>query len=289
MLGGTVVFLDIDGVLHSLHGDDLFRGTCCDMLEHIVRTNGAILVLSSTWRTEAAKVAMVNAVLASRNLAPIASCTKTLDSEREVEICEWLDRHPGVSRWIAIDDLDLEAKSSIDARRMRGHCVRTDPSVGLLPKDAVMATKLLLNQVGGGQVRPGASAGVKWAAERKATRVPLRGRAVACESFRPAQLQPTSESYRMSPRKSTSDCYRPAAPLSPQGAWRRTLSPPMPMTSLAGRARAYTSPQASPVLTSRALSPVMTRGVTSAASPAGCTHASSALNAGSVCMEVRVN
>lgn len=143
----TVIFLDVDGVLHSLYGDDLFRETCCSLLERIVRSTGAAIVLSSTWRTEPGKVAVINSVLMQKRLAPVADSTEDLSGPREAEICEWLDRHPAVRRWIAIDDMDLGAPgTSAHTLRMRGHFVRTNSDTGLTPQDADLAIRLLLAQ-----------------------------------------------------------------------------------------------------------------------------------------------
>jgi len=148
----AVIFLDIDGVLHSLYGTDLFRESCCNLFEQIVRATGAIIVLSSTWRTQARSVAMVNALLKRLRLQPIYDRTKDLSASlrrhvpREVEVCEWLDRHPEVSRWIAIDDMDLQGDSTEAAARMRGHFVRTNSNTGLVPLNAEQALRLMQAQ-----------------------------------------------------------------------------------------------------------------------------------------------
>mmetsp|Transcript_51862 Transcript_51862/g.150934 ORF Transcript_51862/g.150934 Transcript_51862/m.150934 type:complete len:398 (+) Transcript_51862:67-1260(+) len=146
----TVVFLDVDGVLHSLYGEDLFRDSCCSTLARIVKAAKAVLVLSSTWRTEPGKVAILDAILQRWQVGAVVDKTKDLgDEPREVEICEWLDRHPEVGRWIAIDDMDLQASSTTAAARMHGHFVRTDAHTGLVAKDADSAIQLLLAQSAG--------------------------------------------------------------------------------------------------------------------------------------------
>ena len=45
-----VVFLDVDGVLHSLAGDEMFNSACMDRLRRIVHSSNATIVLSSSWR-----------------------------------------------------------------------------------------------------------------------------------------------------------------------------------------------------------------------------------------------
>lgn len=142
----TIIFLDIDGVLHSLYGNDVFRESCCTLLQFIVRATGASIVLSSTWRTEEAKVDMLNQMLRERELVPAIGRTKDLGTHREAEICEWLDRNPQVLRWIAIDDQDLVTRCTDSAVRLRGHFVKTDSSFGLRIWDAALAVSFLLSQ-----------------------------------------------------------------------------------------------------------------------------------------------
>lgn len=148
----VIVFLDIDGVLHSLYGNDLFRPTCMAHLDRILRTSGASIVLSSTWRTVPRSYAMVNEQLRSRGHQIILDVTKDFNPKgdtgrdyvpREVEICEWLDRHPQVQRWIAIDDMQLMNPETKEGQRMRGHFVRTDCNVGLTSKHVDLALRLL--------------------------------------------------------------------------------------------------------------------------------------------------
>lgn len=145
----AVIFLDIDGVVHSLYGQDIFKESCLVLLEKIVLGTGASIVLSSTWRTQAKSYAMVNAMLRQRRLPEIVDRTRDLSAEmqryipREAEICEWLDRHPEVTRWIAIDDIDLQSDSTEWARRLRGHFVHTNPNTGLVPADADLALRLM--------------------------------------------------------------------------------------------------------------------------------------------------
>jgi len=140
----AVLFLDVDGVLHSLYGDDLFRDSCCKLLEHILRSTGAAIVLSSSWRMDNGKVTMLNGLLQQRRLEPIYDCTVELDGPREAEICEWLDRHPGVTQWAALDDMDLQASQTLHAWRMRGHFVQTNSETGLVPQDAEAVIHMLV-------------------------------------------------------------------------------------------------------------------------------------------------
>lgn len=148
----AVIFLDIDGVLHSLYGQDIFRESCCSLLQQIVRATRSVIVLSSTWRTQARSRTMVDNLLKRLRLPPIVDVTKDLSAmfhrhvPREVEVCEWLDRHPEVMRWIAIDDMDLASEPTEHAMRLRGHFVNTNPHTGLVPPDADLAIRLMQQQ-----------------------------------------------------------------------------------------------------------------------------------------------
>lgn len=141
----VVIFLDIDGVLHSLYGDDLFNESCLALLTDVIKMTGASVVLSSTWRTDAKKISMINGVFKDRGLAEVIDGTPELPGQRrEAEICAWLDAHSGVKSWIAIDDMDLES-GGLD--RMRGHFVRTNQDVGIVEKDAQLALQFLQHQL----------------------------------------------------------------------------------------------------------------------------------------------
>lgn len=148
----AVIFLDIDGVLHSLMGSDLFRETCCNLLVDIVRGTGASIVLSSAWRTDARAAATVTQVLKKLKLQNYIDKTKDLSAvmrrqvPRSAEICEWLDRHPEVQRWIAIDDMDLVNEPGDCAKRLRGHFVRTPSTSGLSSQHCELALKLMQKQ-----------------------------------------------------------------------------------------------------------------------------------------------
>jgi len=148
----TVIFLDIDGVVHSLYGQDMFRESCCQLLDQIVLGTGASIVLSSTWRTQARSRQAVVEFLKQRRLPVFIDQTRDLSAEmnrhvpREVEICEWIDRHPEVLHWIAIDDMDLYSDNTECARRLRGHFVHTNSNTGLIPKDKDEALRLITMQ-----------------------------------------------------------------------------------------------------------------------------------------------
>jgi len=144
----SVVFLDIDGVLHPWQSDRVFCTECCWLYERIIRRTCAVTVLSSTWRKYPHQIEMVENILKLLKLDPIYDCTIDLgrgaDSRAE-EILEWLGRHPEVKNWIAIDDVDLTETSSQTpcGHLLRGHFVHTNADEGILPEDVDLAVQLL--------------------------------------------------------------------------------------------------------------------------------------------------
>mmetsp|Transcript_88738 Transcript_88738/g.228896 ORF Transcript_88738/g.228896 Transcript_88738/m.228896 type:complete len:476 (-) Transcript_88738:87-1514(-) len=205
----TVVFLDVDGVLHSLFGEDLFRDSCCSVLEHIVRLTGADIVLSSTWRTEVAKINVLNQVLQQWNIPTISDRTKELNTPREIEICEWLDRHPEVTRWIVIDDMDLDSAPTLHAMRLRGHFVRTCADIGLTWRDADIAVQLMRAQ---GSM-PSAAATPVADASQPRVRMGLPLATVGVHSFVPAPAS-TAASTMLLPAPVQTASYVPPSALA---------------------------------------------------------------------------
>ena len=148
-VGERLVFLDVDGVLHSInaHDQDTLNSSCCDSLETIVRATDARLVLTGAWRLYPALVERVEALLKKRGLRPLLGKAPSLTAKghnREREIRAWFvnnrpKKDPG-RRWIALDAGRLDG--------LRGHLVRTDGEKGLTQLDATIATGLLRGDAG---------------------------------------------------------------------------------------------------------------------------------------------
>ena len=148
-VGERLVFLDVDGVLHSInaHDKDTLNNACCDSLETIVRATDARLVLTGAWRLYPALVERVEALLKKRGLRPLLGKAPSLTAKghnREREIRAWFvnnrpKKDPG-RRWIALDAGRLDG--------LRGHLVRTDGEKGLTQLDATIATGLLRGDAG---------------------------------------------------------------------------------------------------------------------------------------------
>lgn len=86
---------------------------------------------------------MVNRLLRARKMLPLYGQTEDLNARPEVEICQWLDRHREIVRWVVLDDMDLEVRDTEHAKRMRGRCVKPYKHVGLTAWDAELAISIL--------------------------------------------------------------------------------------------------------------------------------------------------
>jgi len=139
-----IVFLDIDGVL-SPFGDRAFAPRCMKELQRIVKSTGADVVLSSTWRTSPFTLKAVNEQLSAIALPHCVDCTPQLDGygagdTRVMEILEWLQHATNVSSWVAIDDMNLAWKHQ---QTMKNHFVHTRSHEGLTREKADEAIQML--------------------------------------------------------------------------------------------------------------------------------------------------
>lgn len=111
-----VIFLDVDGVLNRCGKSEVKSGLevhLAGRLERVIEATGAGIVVSSTWRKYdhlrdrlTAFLGGMGAVL--RGWTPVSDmktegCIYTA-VERGVEIQQWLDANPGVTRFAIIDD-----------------------------------------------------------------------------------------------------------------------------------------------------------------------------------------
>ena len=155
-----IIVLDIDGVLHplrpsghALHAkmEDLtarcdadlelsdsdetavggvvageFTEDCMTALAKLVKTSGAQIILSSTWRETAVQRRAVDQQLKKCGIPAHSGCTPKLPlvgGGRAAEILAWAKTAPA-GCWVAIDDTPLVG---IPER----HYLQTDPAVGL--------------------------------------------------------------------------------------------------------------------------------------------------------------
>ena len=139
----AVISFDIDGVLQSSMCDDPLADHCTALLAGIIRHTRTSAVLPSAWRADLNKISMVNAVFEDCAWLTFDVTPELFGRRCETEICAWLDSHGGVRSWIVIDGMDLESGGTEASGRMRGHFVRTSQDVGIVEKDAQLASQFL--------------------------------------------------------------------------------------------------------------------------------------------------
>jgi hypothetical protein len=145
--GGTrtrrVIFLDIDGVVAPIRRWDRYGDldrACIQVLNSIVVSSGADVVVSSTWR-HGKSVAELQAILEAAGFDGRVVDKTPSDirgAYRGDEIAAWLADHP-VGGFVIIDD-------HADMGELRSHLVLTQPAHGLQPADVPRALALLGSQ-----------------------------------------------------------------------------------------------------------------------------------------------
>ena len=138
------LFLDFDGVLNShryLYSNRRpanmeFKGNEHLMLDpeavarvnRIIEATGAKVVISSSWR-HAWPLERLREILAARafvgDVIDITPSGSSFGVRRGDEIAQWLDEHPGVTKFVAIDD------DADDSLIMKHHLVKTMFAYGL--------------------------------------------------------------------------------------------------------------------------------------------------------------
>jgi hypothetical protein len=135
-----ILFLDIDGVLNHEEGSIYFEDEKVRILNKILTTTDANLVVTSTWRLGATPEEM-DEVLASQGVLPgrVIGVTPYLDDQRGREIQEWLETwtpHYQIEKIVILDDRN-------DLAPLDGALVRTSKTIGLTERDANLAIQFL--------------------------------------------------------------------------------------------------------------------------------------------------
>jgi len=136
-----VVFLDIDGVLAPIRRWDRYgdlEPACVEVLNEIVASARADVVVSSTWRYGKMVVELQAMLEAEGFTGRVVDKTPTVapGAGRGEEIAAWLAEH-AVAGYVIIDD-------HIDMGELRTELVLTHPSHGLQPADAPRAIEILM-------------------------------------------------------------------------------------------------------------------------------------------------
>ena len=136
-----VLFLDIDGVLNHGETDTYFECEKVEILNKILTTTDANLVVTSTWRLGATPEEM-DQLLASKGVIPgrVIGVTPDLDDRRAQEIQEWLkewSQRYEVEKIVILDDrTDLDLLNNV--------LVKTTRTLGLTEQDATLAIQYLI-------------------------------------------------------------------------------------------------------------------------------------------------
>ena len=161
-----LVFLDIDGVLapfggRAPPGPPTRRGAkldadaafapfderCVERLAAIVEATGAAIILSSSWRARPDAVAVIERRFRAfgpplSEKVPLPTTDIHYHGVRQWEIARYLEKRPA-RRWVALDDLPLDAVSAPPAfvpLVPPNRFVRCDDRTGLTPAGAARAS-----------------------------------------------------------------------------------------------------------------------------------------------------
>ena len=141
---GTVIFLDVDGVLNSMHTPAWMRedwdvplARPLQNLKYIVDKTGAKIVVTSSWREYPAALRKLEIALMVFEL-PIAGRTPALSTNRPNEIETWLNKHPEVKRYVILDD-EPQPWTSEQLNKV----VPVNPSQALTAQNAQLAVLIL--------------------------------------------------------------------------------------------------------------------------------------------------
>lgn len=141
-MADKVIFLDIDGVMNHLGtGGDRRRGLVSwldpgnvAVLNEIVRSTGAVVVLSSSWRLTMSLTALQEAFAEAGCVARLVGITPDIDQRRRVrEISAWLAQQvEPPARYVIIDDeyeMDALPGKLVKTSRLHGLTARELPEV----------------------------------------------------------------------------------------------------------------------------------------------------------------
>jgi hypothetical protein len=136
-----IVFLDIDGVLAPIRRWDRYgdlESACMQVLNDIVASGGADVVVSSTWRHGKTVAELQEVLEAAGFVGRVLDKTPSdiRGASRGDEIAAWLAEHP-VGGCVIIDD-------HADMGELRTHLVLTHPAHGLQPADVPRAVAVLM-------------------------------------------------------------------------------------------------------------------------------------------------
>jgi hypothetical protein len=126
-----------------------------EALAEIVKSSGAKIVLSSSWKDSPAKMSLLSDALIKWGIGQVWSCTPGATSRVE-EIDEWLRQfvrqgHESLDGLLAIDDQDLTVEMDRNGMpqpsRIKPYSLRTESKTGLAQPHVLRAMTILQRKV----------------------------------------------------------------------------------------------------------------------------------------------
>lgn len=149
----NILFLDIDGVLNSeqyIHKvGDAWTGDQIDIeavnrLNKITEVTKASIVISSSWRIGTTLEQLQELLKTNGVKANIIGTTKVLNTDRSIEIWDWIDDNKAiVDNYVILDDDRLEQKRDNSDPVLDQHFVRTSWLDGLQDRHIEKAIEIL--------------------------------------------------------------------------------------------------------------------------------------------------
>ena len=149
-----ILFLDIDSVMtvwdwniaepnRNKFGMVPFTKECVSALNEIVEKTGCEIVLSSDHRWNHTLETLVEifhfngCTKGPIDITPMSKRFNStdLDNLRAAEIMDWLGNHPEITKWVAVDDLDLDLNTFKED--MRGHFSQTLAGIHLIKEKII--------------------------------------------------------------------------------------------------------------------------------------------------------
>jgi hypothetical protein len=144
-----VIFLDFDGVLNSHAWFDAepspkideFDPACVARVDKICRRSGAVVVISSSWRSGTPFHRLADFLMAQGLQAKVVGTTpadyQEKFRERGDEIEEWISRNrKNLESFVILDD-------DGDMGKLKKFLVQTDPKIGITDADVDSAVAIL--------------------------------------------------------------------------------------------------------------------------------------------------
>ena len=144
-----VIFLDVDGVLNRVDdpGEERVDATMLLRVRQLADSAGAVVVISSDWRTQPEAKAHIERRLAALDVTVIGATplARTRALARPAEIFQWLSTHPDEhnGRYVVLDDRDLTRETRGAELAAARRFVRTDPNVGFTDENLAEAIAVL--------------------------------------------------------------------------------------------------------------------------------------------------